>query len=117
LIFFESPNRITDSLADMQAVLGDRQAVLARELTKTYEEFRRGTLSELVEGCKNSPPKGEIVVLVSSPSAPELWSPEEVDAALKERLPDLGAKRASAEVSELSGWAKRNVYQRAILLS
>lgn len=117
LIFFESPNRIVDSLSDMRTVLGDRNAVIARELTKKYEELRRGTLSQLVDSCQQTPPKGEIVVLVAAPSKPELWSPEEVDAALKERLSKIGAKRASTEVAELSGWAKRNVYQRAILLS
>jgi len=117
LIFFESSNRIVDSLIDMQAVLGDRGAVLARELTKKFEELRRGTLTDLIKNCKDDAPRGEIVVLVAPPDAPQLWSSSEVDAALKERLSTLGAKRASTEVSELSGWAKRNVYQRAILLS
>jgi len=117
LIFFESPNRIIDSLSDMKTVLGDRDAVLARELTKKYEQVRRGPLTELINSCESQPPKGEIVVLVGPPATPEIWSPEDVDKALKEKLPELGAKRASAEVADLSGWAKRNVYQRAILLS
>lgn len=117
LIFFESANRIKESLSDMKAVLGDRPAVLARELTKKYEEMRRGHLSELIQSCEDRPPKGEIVVLVGPPAAPELWSPDQVDAALKERMPEIGAKRASTEVAQASGWAKRNVYQRAILLS
>lgn len=117
LIFFESPNRILDCLKDMQAVMGDRTAVIARELTKKYEDVRRGTFSELIKGCKDTPPKGEIVLLVGAPATPEVWTREEVDAALKERLPELGAKRASTEVAQASGWAKRNVYQRAILLS
>jgi len=101
----------------METVLGDRDAVLARELTKKYEELRRGSLSDLIESCESRPPKGEIVVLIGPPAAPELWSPEAVDAALKKRMPEIGAKRASTEVAEASGWAKRNVYQRAILLS
>lgn len=117
LIFFESANRIIDSLSDMRTVLGDRDAVIARELTKKYEELRRGSLSQLVESCEQKPPKGEIVVLIAPPSKPALWTSEEVDAALKDRLSTIGAKRASTEVAALSGWAKRNVYQRAILLS
>ncbi len=117
LIFFESPNRIVDSLSDMKAVLGDRDAVLARELTKKFEQIRRGSLSQLIASCEEVPPKGEIVVLVGAPAGPQIWAPEEVDAALREKLPELGAKRASSEVAKNSGWAKRNVYQRAILLS
>ncbi len=117
LIFFESPNRVTESLKNMKAVMGERNAVIAREITKKYEEVRRGSLTELIDSCEQDAPRGEIVVLVGPPAAPKLWTPAEVDAALKEKLPELGAKRASAEVAELSGWAKRNVYQRAILLS
>ena len=117
LIFFESPNRLVDSLHDVQSVLGDRPAVIAREITKKYEEARRGTISELIESCQASPPKGEIVLLIGPPLEKQMWSREDVDTALKKKLPELGAKRASAEVAELSGWAKRSVYQRAILLS
>ena len=101
----------------MKAVLGNRDAVLAREITKKYEEIRRGSLSELIESCEEKSPKGEIVVLIGPPAAPEIWSSAKVDAALKEKLPEMGAKRASTEVAQASGWAKRNVYQRAILLS
>ena len=117
LIFFESPNRILDCLKDVKAVMGDRPAVIAREITKKYEQVRRGTVSELIESCEETAPKGEIVLLVGAAAEATIWSKEQVDEALMERLSDLGAKRASAEVAELSGWAKRNVYQRAILLS
>jgi len=117
LVFFESPNRIAETLSDIQAVLGDRRGVIAREISKKYEEFRRGKITELIESVDDDPPRGEIVLLVSGPNEPELWTPEEVDRALREKLPELGAKRASAEIADQSGWAKRNVYQRAILLS
>lgn len=117
LIFFESPNRILDCLKDVKAVMGDRPAVIAREITKKYEQVRRGTVSELIESCEETAPKGEIVLLIGAPAEAMIWSKEQVDNALKERLSELGAKRASAEVADLSGWAKRNVYQRAILLS
>jgi len=117
LIFFESANRIVSSLMDIKTVLGERDAVLARELTKKYEQIRRAKISDLIESCEDNPPKGEIVVLIAPPDGPLLWSREDVDAALKEKLPEMGAKRASADVAESSGWAKRNVYQRAILLS
>lgn len=114
LVFFESGPRLTDSLTDMQAVLGDRPAVIARELTKTYEEFRRGPISDLIEGAKADPPRGEIVVIVAPLGKSERWTEGEIDAALTKHLPEMGAKRASAHIADLSGWAKRDVYQRAI---
>ena len=107
LVFYETGPRLADALADMAEVLGEREACVARELTKTYEEVRRGTLSELVT---DTPPKGEIVVLVS-PGELEAWSAERVDAALAERA-GLSAKDASREVAELSGWRRRDVYNR-----
>ncbi len=115
LILFETGRRIGDVLIDIQEVLGDRPAVLARELTKTYEEFRRAKISGLIDSVKTDPPKGEIVLLIGSGEAVN-WSQDQIDAALKSRLSELGVKRASAEVAELSGWAKRDVYQRALEL-
>lgn len=67
LIFFESPHRIADSLADMLALLGDRPTVVAREVTKMHEEFLRAHLSELVAETKKRKLKGEITVLVGPP--------------------------------------------------
>ncbi|WP_069307488.1 16S rRNA (cytidine(1402)-2'-O)-methyltransferase, partial [Methylobrevis pamukkalensis] len=68
LIFYESPHRAADTLADMAAVLGaDRPAVLARELTKRFEEVRRGTLAALADGAREVPPRGEVVLLVGPP--------------------------------------------------
>jgi len=67
LIFYEAPHRIAASLTDMLAILGDRPAVLARELTKLHEEFHRGHLSQLVAETQEQPLKGEITVLVGPP--------------------------------------------------
>ena len=105
LVFYETGPRLAESLRDMAEVLGERDAVVARELTKTYEEVRRGTLAELVP---NIPPKGEIVILVA-PGDAEIWDETKVSEALRERL-DQPAKAASAEVAKLSGWSKRDVY-------
>jgi 16S rRNA (cytidine1402-2'-O)-methyltransferase len=65
LVFFESPHRLATSLQDAQTILGNRQAVVARELTKLHQEYIRGTLSELIEGTNHTPLKGEIVLLIS----------------------------------------------------
>ncbi len=116
LIFFESGNRLVDMLSDALDVLGERPAVIARELTKKYEEIRRGQLSELIESASATPAKGEIVVLIGAPAEAAKWDEAAIDAALKERLSELGAKRASAEIAELANWAKRDVYQRALKL-
>ena len=114
LILFESGNRLQGSLEDMIETLGDRRAVIARELTKKYEELRRGLLSELLSSAASNPPKGEIVILIAPPEGGTLWSEAQIDQALKEHIPELGVKRASSKVAELSGWAKRDVYQRAL---
>jgi len=65
LVFFESPHRIEKSLGDMLTVLGNRSASLARELTKLHEEFRRGSLSELIASLSEKNTRGEIVVVVA----------------------------------------------------
>src|SRR5712692_2299361 len=64
VILFESPHRIAKLLASLLAGLGNRRAVLARELTKHYEEFHRGTLEELIALVRSHPPKGEITLVV-----------------------------------------------------
>ncbi len=111
LIFFEAGTRIDKTLADMRDVLGDRPAALARELTKTFEETRRGTLSELLTGVADDPPRGEIVLIIGGAQA-QVWDDARIDAALRERLGD-GVKRAAAEIATLSGRPKRDVYARA----
>ena len=115
LIFFESPVRLAASLEDMLAVLGDRPAAIARELTKRYEETRRGQLSGLLAGVISDPPRGEIVVLIEGQRRGDIWTGADVDKALLALLAaDGGVKAASTEVAALSGWKKRDVYQRAL---
>jgi len=64
-IFYEAPHHLKETLHHMLDILGDRQAALARELTKKYEEIRRGSISELIAGFESSEPKGELVIVVS----------------------------------------------------
>jgi len=116
LIFFETGPRIKDSLADIKAVLGDRTAAIARELTKRYEETRRGTITDLIESVTETPPRGEIVILVAPPIAGKLWDEASVDEALILAIPEQGVKRASADVAARAGWVKRDVYERALKL-
>lgn len=116
LVFYESPKRVREMLTDLATELGaDREAVLCRELTKRFEEVRRGTLSDLVAGCADTPIKGEIVVLVDRSRAPR-FGPEDVEAALRDRLQRLSVKDAAAEVAEVLGLPRREVYQRALAM-
>ncbi|WP_444454282.1 16S rRNA (cytidine(1402)-2'-O)-methyltransferase [Rhodobacter capsulatus] len=116
LVFYESPKRVRDMLTDLASELGaDREAVLCRELTKRFEEVRRGTLADLVESCADTPIKGEIVVLVDRSRAPR-FGPEDVEAALRDRLQRMSVKDAAAEVAEMLGLPRREVYQRALAM-
>lgn len=117
LIFYESPNRLAAALADMAEVLGDRMAAVSRELTKQFEETRRGTLLTLTEHYqKAGPPKGEICICIGSPPPPEPASEAELDDAIRAALSTLSVKNAAAEVAKALNLPKRDVYQRALTL-
>lgn len=116
LIFFETGPRIAACLKDMQAVLGQRDVVLTRELTKHYEEARHGDFYELMESVKADPPRGELVLLIGQPKTGDRWNEAEVISALNVQIPELGVKRASAEIAAQCGWPKRDVYQLALTL-
>lgn len=116
LIFFEGPSRLVDSLADMAAVLGARPAVVARELTKLFEESRRGTLAGLAEHyLREGPPRGEIVILVGPPEAAEA-DEAALDAAILAVDRERPLKAAAAEIAGRLGRKRRDVYERALAL-
>lgn len=117
LVFFESPQRLAASLADMASVLGDRPAAVARELTKLYEEVRRASLTELAAHYEETgPPKGEIVVVVGPPLAQEAPSEADLDALLRTALKRESLRDAVAAVAEATGEKRRVVYARALAL-
>ncbi len=117
LIFFEGPSRLGECLADMCEVLGDRNAVIARELTKKFEEARHGTLSELAAAiAEEGPPRGEIVVLVAPPGDETEASQDDIDTAIRQALKDQSVKQASAEIAARFNLPKRDIYNRAIEL-
>jgi 16S rRNA (cytidine1402-2'-O)-methyltransferase len=115
LIFFEGGSRLAASLADMAAVLGNREAVVCRELTKLYETVVRGSLEALAADPQFEAPKGEIVVLVG-PGRVEAAGPAEADAALAEALTRLKPADAAAEVAKALGLPRRDLYKRALAL-
>jgi 16S rRNA (cytidine1402-2'-O)-methyltransferase len=119
LVFFESPRRLGESLADMADVLGDRPAAVVRELTKLYEEVRRGGLAELAAAYGAAePPKGEIVVVVGArDGAGEMPAADALDRALEAALERLSVRDATAEVAAALGVPRRQVYERALALA
>ncbi|MSO80634.1 MAG: 16S rRNA (cytidine(1402)-2'-O)-methyltransferase [Alphaproteobacteria bacterium] len=115
LVLLEAPHRLPESLADMAAMLGPREAAVARELTKLFEEVRRGTLETLAAHYANTgPPKGEIVVVIAPPAATAVTGDDEIDALLAAALRHASRRDAVAEVAAATGRPKREVYARAL---
>ncbi|GAA4205381.1 16S rRNA (cytidine(1402)-2'-O)-methyltransferase [Actinocatenispora rupis] len=118
LVFFESPHRIAGSLADLAAAFGaDRPAALCRELTKTYEQVRRGALGELAAGVADDPPRGEITLVVAgAPAVPRVArSAAELAAAVDaQQATGLSRRDAIAAVAAETGTPRREVYAAAV---
>jgi len=113
LIFLESPHRILDSLEDILSVLGDRRICVAREMTKMYEEYWRGSASGAIEHFKSKEPRGEFTLVIEGQKTVDRgrWTEEELLEAIKKELKsDKSAKEISAELAEQSGWNKKEVY-------
>lgn len=116
LVFYESPKRLKAMLEDAARVLGtERQAVVCRELTKRFEEVRRGTLQELSAAYSEKPPKGEIVVLVDRPHLRSVKQVD-IDEALRSALASMSVRDATDLVSRAHGVPRRKVYQAALAL-
>jgi 16S rRNA (cytidine1402-2'-O)-methyltransferase len=119
LVFFESPRRVAETLEDLHAVLGERDAAIARELTKHFETVRRGTLADLAAAlAQEDPPKGEIVLLVGPPQeGAQALAAEDLDARLAKALETHSVKDAAAIVAGETGQPRRQVYARALELA
>jgi len=114
LVMYESGPRLGETLAALAEELGDREAAVARELTKLHEECVTGSLVGLVSRYADTPPKGEIVILVAPPAERPEPSDGELDAALDEALRHLSPSRAAAEVAERLGIKRKRAYARAL---
>lgn len=109
LVLYETPQRASQALSDMADVLGARQAVVARELTKLHEEVARGTLQDLAVALAARDVKGEIVLLAGPAEAPRV-DDEQIAAHLKSVLSSMRLKDAAAAVADALGVAKSRVY-------
>jgi 16S rRNA (cytidine1402-2'-O)-methyltransferase len=119
LVLFESARRLAESLTDLAAVLGPRQAAVARELTKHFESVRRGDLGSLAADYeRDGPPKGEIVLLVAPPGqdAPSLEGPA-LDEKIIAAMEKFSLKDAASVVAAETGQPRRKIYARALELS
>lgn len=129
MVFFEAPHRVVATLADLAEVFGaERPVALCRELTKTFEEVRRGSLGEVAAEASDDPPRGEITLVVGGAaasasaaagsgdlSAAPDRSPEELAGQVAAREADgLARKEAIAEVARRCGVPKREVYQAVL---
>jgi len=116
LVLYESGPRLGMTLAALRDGLGDREAAVAREITKHFEEAVTGTLSQLAARYADAPPKGEIVVVVAPPGEADPASEAEADAALAEALTRLTVSQAAGEVAKTLGLDRRALYARALEL-
>jgi 16S rRNA (cytidine1402-2'-O)-methyltransferase len=117
LIFFESPHRLAEALAAMAESLGgERRAVVARELTKVFEEVRRGTLAELAANYASlAAPKGEIVVCIG-PAERQAGEQLDVDRLLASLAAEMPTSKAAAEAARMTGLGKPELYRRLLEL-
>ena len=117
LVLLESPRRLAATCKALVEALGDRQAALARELTKLHETMLREPLSKLASRFADAPPKGETVLVIAPPeNAGVTTDAGEVDARLRKALTNASASDAAAKVAATTGLPRRQLYARAVTL-
>ena len=115
LVFYESPKRLEAFLSDALEVLGDREAVIFREISKAFEERLGDKLSVLLEEVRRRELKGEVTVLIGGKEEAEAISEEELKGIITERLQQgLSVKDTASEVAAGTGWSKKEVYRLAV---
>ncbi len=114
LVFYESGARVGETLEALRDALRNREAAVAREITKLHEECVTGTLGELAERYRGAAPKGEIVIVVGPPAPAAEASDAELDAALDSALERLSPSRAAGEVAARLNVPRKRAYARAL---
>lgn len=117
LVFYESGPRLAAALAALHEGLGVREAAVAREISKRFEETVTGTLAELATRYADAPPKGEIVIVVAPPGEAPAPAQADTDAALREALATLSPSRAAAQVAADLKLPRKPLYARALVLA
>jgi len=117
LVLYESGPRLGDTLEALRDGLGPREAAVVREISKLHEECVTGTLGELAERYRETPPRGEIVIVVGPPGEAEPASADDLDGALQAAMASETPSRAAALVAEQLGVPRKRAYARALELS
>lgn len=118
LVLFESGSRVQDTLADLAAIMGGRDAAICRELTKLHEEIRRAPVAELAAARDGLETRGEFVLVIGPPPADaQTMGQDQLDELLRAQLQSDSVKDAVAHAVELSGRPRREVYARALELA
>lgn len=115
VVFYEAPRRVESFLKDAIATLGNRPALWAREITKTFEELNRSTLAELLEHCQNTEPRGEFVIMIG-PGQEQLAEGENLEDLLiwYRDHSELSLKDASRKLAKDLGLSRSQIYQQAL---
>lgn len=117
LVFFESPHRITASLKSAASILGaDRQACICRELTKSHEEFAKGTLQELHEIFDARNVKGEVVLVIAPPLQEDVDLDEDITPLLNKLASEMSTSQAASEAARITGRTRKHLYQQLLSL-
>ncbi len=116
LILYESGPRLGATLAALAVGLGDREAAVAREISKAFEETVTGTLATLAMRYAEAGPKGEIVIIIGPPGPAEAASQDDVDAALRAAMVTLSPAKAAGEVARATGADRKALYKQALAL-
>ncbi len=112
LVFYEAPHRLNDTLSDMQQILGERTIVIAREVSKVYEEFLRGTVSEVIHQLAGQDVKGEVTVVVHGSTSEARITEEQLRSDIQRLIGEgVGVKEISQLFGERYGLSKREVYR------
>lgn len=115
LVFFESARRLSESLPALLYGLSDRHAAIMRELTKLYEEGKRGRLSELIEDIKkNGEPKGEVVLVIAPPEDEQIYQKGDIERQLSILLQSHSIKEAASIIAEQTGRPRKEIYSMAL---
>ncbi|HEY3309359.1 MAG TPA: 16S rRNA (cytidine(1402)-2'-O)-methyltransferase [Desulfuromonadaceae bacterium] len=116
VLLYEAPHRLEDTLRDILEVLGERQVVVARELTKIYEEFIRGTTTEVIAAATREKIRGEVVILIAPGEAVPQEAPQ-LDELLRTLMKEgLSVKDAARKAAEITGISRNEAYSEAIRL-
>ncbi len=117
LILFETGPRIAETMTDLAAAFGEREAAVCRELTKLHEEIRRGPLATLARESAEQETRGEFVLVIAPPPAAAPPGEDDTDALLRAALARTSLKDAVGEVAVATGLSRRTLYQRALALA